>query len=90
MPINCDCIVAKNRDYSLDVLKGLLVFGMIYSHVMGDFDTHPLFSIKWFLIALINIITFPGFMFCFGYAYQITYFCNDFKDVQINILKKCN
>lgn len=67
----------KQRDEAIDILKGMLVFGMIFSHVSGLMSSHSDFSTKlvWLFTGL---ITFSGFMFSFGYVCQLSYFSKDF------------
>jgi len=67
----------KHRDQTVDVLKGMLVFGMVLSHVLGLMSSNDTFPIKhiWLLTGL---VTFSGFVFSFGYACQLAYFGKDF------------
>lgn len=74
----------KERDYSIDFMKGMLVIGMILAHVIQ-------FLGKWNVVAaeissFINCITFSGFFFCFGYVFYIAYLRKSFSDVWRNIL----
>jgi len=71
--------MTKQRDETIDILKGILVFGMILSHVSGLISNHHDFPIKtvWLLTGL---VTFSGFLFCFGYACQLAYFSKDFAN----------
>ncbi|MBF2025192.1 MAG: hypothetical protein IGS48_00285 [Oscillatoriales cyanobacterium C42_A2020_001] len=68
----------KQRDQTIDVLKGMLVFGMVLSHVAGLISSNADFPIKhvWLLTGL---VTFSGFVFSFGYACQLAYFGKDFQ-----------
>lgn len=61
----------KERDRSIDMLKTLLVLGMILGHCV-QLIGEPL-RITTALATLINLITFPAFLFCFGYAVSIAY-----------------
>lgn len=76
----------KKRDLKMDVYKGLLVFGMIYCHVLQffvDLGSNPTADyITWF----INAVTFSGFVFTFGYTSYIVYFSKDFKSVYRKML----
>ena len=63
----------RNRDITLDVMKSLLVIGMITAHVVqlcyvGGSKLVALFSL------FINVVTFSSFMFCFGCASWLAYF----------------
>jgi hypothetical protein len=65
--------VEKKRDDSQDYFKGLLVIGMITAHVIllnGLENRPPMLS--WFCV-FINLITFSGFLFSFGFIYQKVY-----------------
>lgn len=68
--------MTNQRDETIDSLKGMLVFGMILSHVAGLVSRHTDLSVKvvWLLTAL---VTFSGFMFSFGYVCQLAYFSKD-------------
>lgn len=60
----------------IDVLKGLMTLGMIYGHVaclLGVKELSPARAV----MAILSIFTFPGFLFCFGYAAHIAYFSKD-------------
>lgn len=61
------------RSLALDYAKSFLVIGMVYAHViqfLGDMNSiyHQVVS------NYINCVTFSGFMFCFGIAYEKAYF----------------
>jgi len=75
----------KRRDEAIDVMKGMLVFGMILSHVSGLLSSYNSFPMKhiWLFTGL---ITFSGFMFSFGYACQFAYFSKDLKTVSQRML----
>lgn len=67
----------KSRDYSIDFMKGLLVIGMIFAHVIQ-------FLGKWNILTseisyFFNCITFSGFVFCFGYVFYIAYLSKTLK-----------
>ncbi len=76
----------KTRDYKMDIYKGLLVFGMIYCHILQFFvdlgNNQGADYITWF----INAITFSGFVFTFGYTSYIAYFSKEFKSVYQKML----
>lgn len=62
-----------NRDITLDLMKSLLVIGMITAHVLqlcyvGGSKLVAAFSL------FINMVTFSSFMFCFGCAAWLAYF----------------
>jgi hypothetical protein len=63
------------RDLGIDVLKGMLVVGMIFSHVGRLLGIN-----SWLLrelVTLSSIVSFPGFLFCFGYVAQVAYFSGE-------------
>lgn len=62
------------RERAIDVVKGLLVVGMVYCHVLQFFSDTQLFVSAPYWIEAINLITFSGFVFCFGYASQLAYY----------------
>lgn len=68
----------KRRDETIDVMKGMLVFGMIFSHMSGLISNYSGFPMRhiWLFTGL---VTFSGFMFTFGYACQFAYFGKDLK-----------
>lgn len=72
-----------NRDRSIDFMKTILVFGMIEAHVI-QFLGDKLNKLQYINSTFINLITFSGFMFCFGYVSDIVYL----KKVGNNIIKK--
>jgi hypothetical protein len=61
----------KHRDLSLNYFKGFLVIGMIVAHAI-QLLTNVGGIAKYFSV-YINLVTFSGFMFCFGYIYQAAY-----------------
>lgn len=76
------------RDYSIDLFKGFLVIGMILVHVMQFFTNKNYSPSSGYIIDIGNIITFSGFVFCFGYAVQISYMEKSFKEVYLKIIKR--
>jgi fucose 4-O-acetylase-like acetyltransferase len=78
-------VTVKKRDATIDVLKGMLVFGMVLSHVSGLVSSYDGFPMKhvWLFTGL---ITFSGFVFSFGYACQLAYFSKEFHSVYQRML----
>ena len=69
------------RDVKADIFKGLLVIGMVFAHILqffGDLNKYPASR---FVSDYANIVTFTGFLFCYGYVIDIAYLGRDFKDV---------
>lgn len=68
----------KERDLALDALKGFLVILMIFAHILQFF---PLNGITAAYSQYVNLTTFSGFMFAFGYVSYITYISRDFENI---------
>lgn len=60
------------RDLKIDIIKGLFVADMVWSHVMGylGLRENRLVDGVWNIFAL---VTFSGFVFCMGYIMQVSY-----------------
>jgi hypothetical protein len=77
----------KQRDHSIDIMKGLLVYGMILAHVIQFFSPFHLFEGSLYISDFfINLITFSGFFFCFGYTSDLSYYRKPFKNVFCKML----
>lgn len=79
-------MVYITRDYSADYFKGLLVIGMVYAHVLQFFSDDTIFSTVYSITQFFNLITFSGFVFCFGYVCQLAYYSKPFKKVYRKML----
>ncbi|MGM9972735.1 MAG: hypothetical protein ACI33K_01660 [Clostridiaceae bacterium] len=77
----------KIRDRGIDCFKGILVIQMIFAHSLqffGDLGRSPLlFNISEF----INLTTFSGFIFAFGYSGYGAYILKPYKTAILKILK---
>ena len=76
----------SSRDFTIDAVKGLLVIGMVYAHVLQFFSPmnfHPGFRA---VSEYANLITFSGFVFCFGYTNQLAYYSKPFSNVYRKML----
>ena len=64
------------RDVTIDVIKGLFVWNMIWAHTTGYTDARQsLFAdVIWNIYIL---VTFSGFIFCMGYIMQTSYFAQE-------------
>lgn len=60
----------SKRDNKIDVLKGILTVLMIVAHIFQFFSTNLLLDK---FGKYVNLTTFSGFMFCFGYVCYIAY-----------------
>jgi hypothetical protein len=75
------------RDYSIDIFKGLLVIGMVLVHIMQFFSDSMVSPSVTHVVNYGNLITFSGFVFCFGYAVSISYLNKEFNNVWFKLLK---
>src|SRR5690625_5037399 len=73
------------RDDSIDYLKGILVIGMVYTHVLQFFSHGDFFPSIFYITEFFNLITFSGFVFCFGYVCQLAYYRKSFTQVFKNM-----
>ena len=64
---------AAGRKREIDILKGILTVMMILCHSIQFFGTEQ-DSLQGFLVNMINLTTFSGFVFCFGYVGEMAYF----------------
>jgi len=76
----------RGRDRSIDAMKGLLVFGMVYAHVLQFFSPMGLYPVSQAVSDVVNLITFSGFVFCFGYTNQLAYYSKPFGRAYRNML----
>ncbi|MEG6612194.1 hypothetical protein V6C42_04945 [Pseudoclostridium thermosuccinogenes] len=76
----------SQRDVKADIFKGLLVVGMIFAHVLQFFGDMNLYPASKIISDYANIITFTGFVFCFGYVIDIAYMGRSFKEVWRKII----
>lgn len=74
-------VAVRQRERAIDIFKGLLVLGMVYCHTLQFFSDQMIFpqGQKW--IEFINLITFSGFVFSFGYVCQLAYYNKAFSKV---------
>lgn len=79
----------KKRENNIDLYKAALVLGMILTHafqlVMG-LDNTPIDSSKRWMVYL-NLVSFSGFLFCFGYSTYIAYLQKDIKEVRPKLIR---
>lgn len=73
------------RDRSIDLMKFVLVIGMILAHVIQFFGENT--YITTFISNYVNMITFSGFLFCFGYVCNIVYLKKDKKSISKNLMR---
>lgn len=68
----------KERDLALDAFKGFLVILMIFAHI---FQFFPLNGITAAYSQYVNLTSFSGFMFAFGYVSYIAYISRDLENI---------
>lgn len=71
------------RNAALDIFKGLLVYGMVLAHVIQLTSFTDLGSDLSLGITstIVNLVSFSGYLFAFGYANYFAYFRRDFGSV---------
>ena len=79
----------QKRVKYIDLLKAILVLNMILAHtfqlILG-MSIEPINSTNRIMI-YINLTTFSGFLFCFGYSSYIAYLSKDKKEVILKLLR---
>ncbi|MGO4370540.1 acyltransferase family protein [Paenibacillus sp. MCAF20] len=76
----------KKRERAIDLFKGLLVLGMVYCHTLQFFSDGELYPNGRPFIEIINLITFSGFVFSFGYVSQLAYYSKPFRQAAPRML----
>ncbi len=74
-------MAVRQRERAIDLFKGLLVLGMVYCHSLQFFSDQLIYPQGQTWIDLINLITFSGFVFSFGYVCQLAYYSKPFSEV---------
>lgn len=76
----------QTRERSVDILKGILVIQMVLCHCIQFFgnDSWP---IQKQICDFINLTTFPGFLFAFGFACNYAYFSKSWKKAILRMVK---
>lgn len=77
----------KQRDRSIDMFKVILVTGMILCHCIMLLKVYGLKS--YIVSEYFNVVTFSGFLFCFGYATGIAYLSKSRRVVTPKLVKNC-
>lgn len=65
--------VSTGRKREIDILKGILTITMILCHSIQFFGVEK-DPVQGLLVNVINLTTFSGFVFCFGYVGEMAYF----------------
>lgn len=76
----------KTRVREIDIMKGLLVLAMILCHCIQFFGEEST-GLQKYLADFINLTTFSGFLFCFGYVCELTYYQKSFRKAVVKMGK---
>ncbi len=71
----------------MDILKGLLVLGMVYCHVLQFFGAADAYPAEDMLMSFFNMVTFAGFVFVYGYLGELAYFERGLKKSWSRLLR---
>ncbi|MFM2310437.1 MAG: hypothetical protein RLY87_2559 [Chloroflexota bacterium] len=77
-------IQSKQRFTDIDVMKGILVIGMLYSHI-NVFYGMPSVGTT-ILKTYVNAVSFSGFLFCFGMTFSHAYLDSQKANIKLRIL----
>lgn len=75
------------RDKSIDCFKGILTIFMVYCHCLQFFVNFERSRTFYYISEYINLTTFSGFMFAFGFAAYMAYLSKPFAKASQSILK---
>ncbi|ANS75683.1 hypothetical protein AWM70_14655 [Paenibacillus yonginensis] len=78
--------IPVKRETSIDLFKGLLVIGMVYCHSLQFFSDQQIYPAGQRWIDVINLLTFSGFVFSFGYVSQLAYYGKSFRQAAPRML----
>jgi len=70
------------RDLSLNYLKGLLVLGMVPVHAYALLTTDRE-RVATLLSTFVNLLTFPAFLFAFGFLYEGVYLARGVRTLRV-------
>lgn len=65
----------------IDIVKGILTFQMIFAHCIQFYTDLERNAAARHVSEYINLTTFSGFLFCFGYASYLAYFRKERREV---------
>ncbi|MBB6675642.1 acyltransferase family protein [Cohnella nanjingensis] len=77
--MSAELAAVRKREGAIDLFKGLLVLGMVYCHTLQFFSDQTVYPAGQRWIDAINLITFSGFVFSFGYVSQLAYYAKPFQ-----------
>lgn len=75
------------RSHRIDILKGILTLQMVFAHCIQFFGDLGKNQIAYHISEYINLTTFSGFLFCFGYVSDLAYFGKEWRGCAGKILK---
>lgn len=78
--------IEQIRDRSIDILKGILVIQMVLCHCIQFFGNES-WPIQKQVCDYINLTTFPGFLFSFGFACNYAYFSKNWGKAVPRMIK---
>ena len=70
----------------IDILKGLLTLQMIFAHCIQFYTDLEKNTAALHISEYINLITFSGYLFCFGYASHLAYFSKERREASRRLL----
>lgn len=79
-------MVKKERNQEIDIMKGLLTLAMILCHCLQFFGREDR-GVDKILVNVINLTTFSGFLFCFGFVCCLAYFQGDTRRGVVHMLR---
>lgn len=68
----------RKRNQEIDIMKGLLTLMMILCHCIQFFGYENK-GVEKILVSFVNLTTFSGFLFCFGYVCSLAYYQGELK-----------
>ena len=78
--------MGTGRRREIDICKGILTVTMILCHCIQFFGNETE-GVQKILADVINLATFSGFLFCFGYVSDIAYYRKEWKESAGKMLK---
>jgi len=77
------------RDQSMDIWKGLLVFAMLWAHIIQILGYPETSTAQFEVSRFVFLSAFPSFFFVFGYVTQLSYFSGkiNYARVALSTLK---
>lgn len=77
-------VLKTSRDHSIDIMKGILIVGMVLAHTIGLLGQKKIYYT--YIPSFISLSTFSGFNFCFGFACYMAYFKSSLSDAYRRII----